>query len=162
MIHAYSVIENLKNALSCIKTKDVKLNKCLKSLKNLIDEKIDLNNDIVITAAFFHPYLKKKTIQEHGVIVEDIILKQLKDTKMDDYYEEFLKKNDDSENDASSDSESENEGFGANKRLKFDDIIDLPSTSSTNETVESEFIRYKDAKLSGDDKSILFGQVITF
>ena len=93
------------------------------------------------------------------------ILAQLNDTKIDNFFEEYVKQNvNDEANLEHSDSESEEEHlYGANKRLKFDDYIELSQEQDEDEAAGEEYQRYKDSRLGTTDIEILFGgKVILF
>ena len=156
------MIDNLKQTLLSIKSIDTKITKSLKLLVKLIDQKIENDNPILISAAFFHPYLKKKN-QKYSTLVEGHIMNQLKDKKMVEYHDDYTKKHQDVVDKDSDDSDSADQIYGGNKRLKFDNDVDFSSVRNDNETVEEEFNRYKNSRLNTNDIDILFyGKVIIY
>jgi hypothetical protein len=56
----------------------------------------------------------------------------------------------------------EEEGFGANKKLKFDEDMDINQERIVDETAENEFKRYKTTRLSKADVLVLFNGKVTY
>jgi hypothetical protein len=119
----------------------------------------------VLSAAIFHPYLKQQILRNFGALVDRNILAQLHDTKINNFFEEYVKQQvNENVNSEHLDSESEEENlYGANKKLKFDDYNELSQEQDEDEVAGEEYQRYKDSRLGRTDIEILFGgKVILF
>jgi hypothetical protein len=166
LVHADSVLENLRSTSLEMKSEDIKISN--KLLVQILDDKTIRNrkNIKLLAAGFFHPYLKKSVTQSiQASLIEVHILDLLNDQRMTEFYDDYDKKlleqKNQSEDEA--DTTNEQETFGANKRLKFDKYFDFSSSRPEKETAEQEYRRYKDARLTKEDICILFGsQVLLF
>lgn len=148
----------MKTNLPTIKSKDKKILTAVKILLNLIDDKFT-ENVMVLSAAIFNPYLKKSILEKHGNLVENHIIGQLNDKKLDTYYEDYQRiTRVDSLIVEDEEDEAKVELTGANKKLKFDEDFSFSQERVGDETAEEEFKRYKNSRLSQSDVAVLFGK----
>jgi hypothetical protein len=145
-----------------MKSKDSKIQISLKILVKIIEDKIQAKNVTVLSAGIFNPYLKKGILQKHGEFVENHILAQLRSASMTEFHDEFSSNAFVDNLIQNENLVEEEEGFGANKKLKFDEDMDINQERIVDETAENEFKRYKTTRLSKADVLVLFNGKVTY